>query len=77
MAKLYFWINPTGKNPMKEAEGDGDVPKNPGEFTVEITDGTVIKGKVYDVRRGTSSNGDMCNCKTGASKNATATFLKP
>lgn len=75
MAKLHFYTNPTGKQPLKVADGDGDISTTQ-QWSVSITWGEVKRGTAYMVTQGTSAptSADWCTCATGATKNNTAIF---
>lgn len=71
MGKLHIYSKQDENSHV--ADGDGTVA---ADFPVDITWGSVIKGRTYYVRQGQSVHYTRVDCKVGAEKNGTARFDK-
>ncbi|BAW80146.1 hypothetical conserved protein [Candidatus Nitrosoglobus terrae] len=74
MSKLHFYRK-INKHITWFADGEGTISES-SEFTVVITDGSVIKGIVYQIIQGQSHSGDLYHCLAGANRGETARFKK-
>ena len=64
-----------GKTWSWQADGEGNLEPT-AEFRVTISKGSVSQGQTYEIRQGTSMDGDLYDCKAGAQKGQDARFKK-
>lgn len=69
MSKLHIASKADPK--FQLAAGDGEIA---ADFSVSITEGTVVANRTYYVRQGQSAHWTHCTCTTGATRGGAAKF---